>query len=92
MRLFIEYMYDISWILTCIVKAAHHINAMDIFDNVFAISAILAAIMSLFAIMMEKRRHNRINLNKVGFMPWNLISVISILITVIMAAMAIKYG
>lgn len=64
----------------------------DIFDNIFAQSAAFCAVTAAISIIMEKRRHNRKNLNKAGFMPWNLLSVIATLGTVMMTALAIKMG
>ncbi len=64
----------------------------DIFDTIFAQSALLCAIVAALSIFMERRRHNRKNLNKTGFMPWNLISVIATLGIIMMTALAIKMG
>ncbi len=64
----------------------------SIFDSHFAIGAIISAVIAALSIIMEKRRHNRKNLNKTGFMPWNLISVLSTLATVMLIALAIKIG
>lgn len=64
----------------------------DIFDNIFAIAAIISAIIAGLSILMETRRKNRKNINKVGFMPWNLISVMASLGVIIMTALAIKIG
>ncbi len=62
----------------------------SLFDNIFAQSAALSAAIAGLSIIMERRRHNRKNLDKAGFMPWNLISVIATLATVMLIALAIK--
>lgn len=76
-----------------------HIESMDfydvtndLFDNIYAVTAAISAVIAGVSVIMEKRRNNRKNVNKVGFMPWNLISVISTLGFVIMTALAIKIG
>jgi acid phosphatase family membrane protein YuiD len=75
---------------------ACQIEKMDslasIFDNIFALAAVISAAIAGISIIMERRRHNRKNLNKTGFMPWNLISVIATLGTVMFIALAIKMG
>lgn len=64
----------------------------DIFDSLFAKGAAISAVIAALSIVMERRRHNRKNLNKTGFMPWNLLSVIATLGTVMFIALAIKMG
>ncbi|MFC4291660.1 hypothetical protein ACFOWX_04440 [Sphingorhabdus arenilitoris] len=59
-------------------------------DHLWMIVAILAATTSLFSIFADRRRVKRINLEKVGFMPWTGISVLSIFITVAAIALTIK--
>jgi hypothetical protein len=53
---------------------------------VSGVSAITVAVSSL----ADRRRHRRTNINDVGFMPWTAITVMSVLGTVIAAALAIK--
>lgn len=64
----------------------------DIFHTIFAQIALLSAVIAALSIFMERKRHNRSNLNKTGFMPWNLISVIATLGVIMMTALAIKMG
>ncbi len=53
---------------------------------VAALSATLVVISSL----ADRRRNRRVNIEAVGFMPWTMITVFSVLATVIAAALAIK--
>jgi hypothetical protein len=53
---------------------------------VAAVSATLIVISSL----ADRRRNRRANIEAVGFMPWTMITVLSVLATVIAAALAIK--
>jgi hypothetical protein len=53
---------------------------------VAAVSATLVVISSL----ADRRRNRRANIEAVGFMPWTIITVFSVLATVIAAALAIK--
>lgn len=75
---------------------ASQIGAMefliDILDNIFAQGAALCAVTAAISIFMERRRSKRKNLDKTGFMPWNLLSVIATLGTVMLIALAIKIG
>lgn len=53
---------------------------------VAAVSATLVVISSL----ADRRRNRRADIEAVGFMPWTIITVFSVLATVIAAALAIK--
>ncbi len=52
-----------------------------------AVGAIVVAIIASFA---ERRRNNRMDVDQVGFMPWTLILVLSVLAAVFAASLALK--
>jgi hypothetical protein len=55
------------------------------------VSGISAALV-LVSSLADRRRNRRANINDVGFMPWTAITVMSVLVAVIAAALAIKVG
>jgi hypothetical protein len=46
--------------------------------------------MVLISSLADRRRHKRVNIEDVGFVPWPIITVLSVLGTVLAAALAIK--
>jgi hypothetical protein len=48
-----------------------------------------AALLAVSASLAEWARNRRKNLDRVGFMPWQLISVLSFLLTIALAALAL---
>ena len=44
----------------------------------------------LVSSLADRRRHNRMNIEDVGFMPWTAITVFSVLAMVLSVALAIK--
>ncbi len=50
----------------------------------------MSALVVLVSSLADRRRHNRANIDDVGFMPWTAITVFSVLATVLTAALAIK--
>jgi hypothetical protein len=46
--------------------------------------------MVLISGLADRRRHKRVNIEDVGFVPWPTITVLSVLGTVLAAALAIK--
>jgi hypothetical protein len=48
-----------------------------------------AAFLAVSASLAEWARNRRRNLDRVGFMPWQLISVLSFLLTIALAALAL---
>jgi len=44
----------------------------------------------LVSSLADRRRHNRMNIEDVGFMPWTTITVFSVLAMVLSVALAIK--
>lgn len=63
----------------------------DIWDDHFwaAIACCFAAIV-MIGTWADRRRNNRKNIEKVGFMPWTAIIVFGVLVTVVSIALAIK--
>ncbi len=49
-----------------------------------------AAIIALVASLAERRRNNRADVDRVGFMPWTLILVLAVLTTIFAASFALK--
>lgn len=54
--------------------------------GIFGFSGIIVFISA----MADRRRNKRTDINDVGFMPWTAITVLSVLATVLAAALAIK--
>jgi hypothetical protein len=52
--------------------------------------AVFSAILVLLSTLADRRRHKRRDINNVGFVPWTAITVLSVLSTVLAAALAIK--
>jgi hypothetical protein len=49
-----------------------------------------AAGLAALASLADRRRNNRADPDKVGFMPWPLILVLSLLVSAVLAAFALK--
>ncbi len=59
-------------------------------DHLWAASSVMSALVVLVSSLADRRRHNRANIDDVGFMPWTANTVFSVLATVLTAALAIK--
>ena len=59
-------------------------------DHIWTVSSVMSASVVLVSSMADRRRHNRASIDDVGFMPWTAITVLSVLATVLSAALAIK--
>ena len=59
-------------------------------DHFWTAAAVLSACMVLISSLADRRRHKRVNIKDVGFIPWPIITVLSVLGTVLSAALAIK--
>ena len=59
-------------------------------DHFWTVAALLSASIVLISSLADRRRHKRVNIEKVGFVPWPIITVLSVLGTVLAAALAIK--
>ena len=57
-----------------------------------AIVAVSALAITLVSSVAERRRSNRIDLESVGFVPWQLISVLGTIVALFALALAIKFG
>ncbi|WP_397604720.1 hypothetical protein [Sphingorhabdus sp.] len=59
-------------------------------EHIWTVSSVMSASVVLVSSLADRRRHNRANIDDVGFMPWTAITVFSVLATVLSAALAIK--
>jgi hypothetical protein len=59
-------------------------------DHFWAGLSLVSALLVLISSVADRRRHRRTQLDQVGIMPWTAITVFSVLITVLAAALAIK--
>ena len=59
----------------------------DHFWTAFSIALAMVVVISSLA---DRRRHKRTDIEDVGFVPWTMITVLSVLGTVLSAALAIK--
>ena len=53
---------------------------------------VIAAVVVLISSLADRRRQKRTNIEDVGFMPWTLMTILAMLLTVVAAALAIKSG
>lgn len=59
-------------------------------DHLWMISSAIFALVVLVSSLADRRRHNRMNIEDVEFMPRTAITVFSVLAMVLSAALAIK--
>jgi hypothetical protein len=59
-------------------------------EHIWTVSSVMSALVVLVSSLADRRRHNRVSIDDVGFMPWTAITVFSVLATVLSAALAIK--
>jgi ElaB/YqjD/DUF883 family membrane-anchored ribosome-binding protein len=59
-------------------------------DHFWTAVAVALAIVVVISSLADRRRHKRTDIEAVGFVPWTLITVLSVLGTVLSAALAIK--
>ncbi|WOK36378.1 hypothetical protein [Sphingomonas sp. C3-2] len=50
----------------------------------------MSATIAVVATLADMKRQRRRNLDKVGFMPWTLITVLSVMATLFLTAIALK--
>jgi hypothetical protein len=68
------------------------ISALYVSNHLWTGVAILSATIVLVSSLADRRRNRRRNIDAVGFMPWTAITVMSVLATVVAAALALKAG
>jgi hypothetical protein len=61
-------------------------------ENIWVGLTALSTAIVFFSSIADRRRNRRTDINAVGFMPWTLITVMSLLAAVVSAALAIKAG
>ena len=54
--------------------------------------AIFAAVAVLVSSVADRRRQKRTKIENVGFIPWTLMTILSMLLTVVATALTIKTG
>jgi hypothetical protein len=59
-------------------------------DHFWTALSAASALLVLISSVADRRRHKRTKLDQVGIMPWTGITVFSVLMTVLAAALAIK--
>jgi multisubunit Na+/H+ antiporter MnhB subunit len=59
-------------------------------DHFWAAAACVCAIVVVVSSLAERRRNKRTRIEDVGFMPWTGITVLSVMLTVLAIAFAIK--
>ena len=59
-------------------------------DHLWMAVSVMSASVVLVSSLADRRRHNRVSIDDVGFMPWTAITVFSVLATVLSAALALK--
>ena len=52
--------------------------------------SLMSAVLVVISSVADRRRHKRSNIEDVGFVPWPFVTVLSVLCTVLSAALAIK--
>ncbi len=56
----------------------------------WSVTAIVAAVVALCTLLLERRRVRRRNIESVGFMPWTLLTVMALFLAVFAAAIALN--
>jgi hypothetical protein len=59
-------------------------------NHIWSALSVLSGIVVIVSSLADRRRNRRHNIENVGFMPWTAITVMSVLATVVTAALAIK--
>jgi hypothetical protein len=59
-------------------------------DHFWTAVSLTSAVLVVISSVADRRRHKRSNIEDVGFVPWPFVTVISVLCTVLSAALAIK--
>jgi hypothetical protein len=59
-------------------------------DHFWMTCALVSASMVVISGLADRKRHKRVNIEDVGFIPWPMITLLSVLGTVLATALAIK--
>lgn len=59
-------------------------------DHFWTAVSLMSAVLVVISSVADRRRHKRSNIEDVGFVPWPFVTVLSVLFTVLSAALAIK--
>jgi hypothetical protein len=65
-------------------------TALYLSDHLWTGVALLSGMLVAVSSLADRRRNRRHDINAVGFMPWTAITVMSVLATVVAAALALK--
>jgi hypothetical protein len=63
---------------------------MDDSTSIMAIFGCLAAVLAVVAWIGDRRRHSRIDLDRVGFMPWTAVFFWSLLAAVLLLGLSAR--
>ncbi|MBL0924869.1 MAG: hypothetical protein IBJ12_10450 [Sphingomonadaceae bacterium] len=66
------------------------VSVLYVSNHLWTGAAILSAVVVVISSLADRRRNRRRNIDAVGFMPWTAITVLSVLATVVAAALALK--
>lgn len=62
----------------------------ELANHPWGMAAVAAVIVAIICAIMEKRRNNRHDLDRVGFMPWNLIMVLALILAAFAAGLGLR--
>jgi hypothetical protein len=65
-------------------------SALYLSDHLWTGVALLSGVLVAVSSLADRRRNRRRNIDAVGFMPWTAITMMSVLATVVAAALALK--
>ncbi|MCJ2181198.1 hypothetical protein MTR62_00515 [Novosphingobium sp. 1949] len=65
---------------------------MDTADQIMLGAGVVLALMAAAASIAERRRLRRRNLEAVGFMPWNVLSLLTTLGALVLIGLALRDG
>lgn len=65
-------------------------DPLFISNHFWTVISVLSGVLVIVSSLADRRRNRRQNIENVGFMPWTAITVMSVLATVVTAALAIK--
>lgn len=74
------------------MRAMNGYNALYWSNHFWTATAVLSAFVVVGSAVADRRRTRRKDIEAVGFMPWPLITVIAVVVTILSAALALKGG